>query len=65
MAHGTVDITDFNFIAANFAPTGYDAIAAAVPEPSSLLLLALGLAVIGCYLYTRRCDTRPYLRSLQ
>ena len=40
-----VDITDFNFLAANFAPDGYGA--SAVPEPSSLLLALLGLMLLA------------------
>ena len=39
-----VDITDFNFLASNFAPDGYGA--SAVPEPSSLLLALLGLMLL-------------------
>jgi len=38
-----VDITDFNLLASNFAPSGYAT--SAIPEPSSVLLLLLGL---GC-----------------
>jgi len=38
-------ITDFNFLAANFAPDGYGA--SAVPEPSSLLLALLGLMLLA------------------
>ena len=37
-------ITDFNFLASNFAPDGYGA--SAVPEPSSLLLTLLGLMLL-------------------
>ena len=40
-----VDITDFNFLASNFAPDGYGA--SAVPEPSSLLLALLGLMLLA------------------
>ena len=40
-----VDITDFNFLASNFAPDGYGA--SAVPEPSSLLLTLLGLMLLA------------------
>ena len=39
-----IDITDFNFLASNFAPDGYGA--SAVPEPSSLLLALLGLMLL-------------------
>ena len=41
-----VDLADYNVLASNFAPAGYGA--AAVPEPSSLVLfLAAILAVAG------------------
>ena len=40
-----IDITDFNFLASNFAPDGYGA--SAVPEPSSLLLALLGLILLA------------------
>ena len=40
---GDTDITDFNLLASNFAPSGYAT--SAIPEPSSVLLLLLGL---GC-----------------
>ena len=39
------DITDFKFLAANFASEGYGA--SAVPEPSSLLLTLLGLILLS------------------
>ena len=37
------DITDFNLLAANFAPGGYAT--SAIPKPSTVVLLLLGL---GC-----------------
>ena len=40
-----VDITDFIFLASNFAPEGYGA--SAVPEPSVLLLVLLGLMLLA------------------
>ena len=40
-----IDITDFNFLASNFAPGSYGA--SAVPEPSSLLLTLLGLILFA------------------
>ena len=39
-----IDITDFNFLAANFAPDGYGA--SAIPEPSAILLVLLGLQLL-------------------
>jgi len=41
-----VDITDFNLLAANFAPSGYTT--SVIPEPSSVVLLLLGL---GCVMF--------------
>ena len=38
---GDTDITDFNLLAANFSPDGYST--SAIPEPSSVVLLLLGL----------------------
>ena len=43
---GDTDITDFNLLAGNFAPGG-DA-TSAIPEPSSVVLLLLGL---GCVMF--------------
>ena len=43
---GDTDITDFNLLAANFAPGGYAT--SAIPEPSSVVLLLLGL---GCVMF--------------
>ena len=40
-----VDITDFNFLASNFAPDGYGT--SAIPEPSAMLLALLGLILLG------------------
>ena len=48
-----IDITDFNILASNFMPGGYDAVA--IPEPSSVVLLLLGL---GCVMFL--CCSRPW-----
>ena len=40
-----VDITDFNLLAANFAPSGYAT--SAIPEPSTMLLASLALILVG------------------
>ena len=42
---GDTDITDFNFLAANFAPDGYAT--SAIPEPSTMLLASLALILVG------------------
>ena len=42
---GDTDITDFNLLAANFAPSGYST--SAVPEPSTMLLASLALILVG------------------
>ena len=42
----TVDITDFNFLAANFT-SGYGIGTASVPEPTTVVLIVLGLTVTG------------------
>ena len=34
---GDVNINDFNFLATNFAPTGYDGSAITVPKPAGVL----------------------------
>ena len=39
-----IDITDFNFVAANFSDTGYGT--SAVPEPSAALLATLGIILL-------------------
>ena len=44
-ADGDTDITDFNLLAANFAPSGYST--SAVPEPSTMLLASLALVLVG------------------
>ena len=41
----SIDITDFNFLAANFAPDGYGT--SAIPEPSAMLLALLGLMLLA------------------
>ena len=43
---GDTDITDFNLLATNFAPGGYST--SAIPEPSTMLLAALALILVGC-----------------
>ena len=40
-----VDITDFNYLADNFAPDGYAT--SAIPEPSTMLLASLALVLVG------------------
>ena len=43
------EITDFNLLAANFSPDGY--VTSAIPEPSTVVLLLLGLGcvmLLGC-----------------
>jgi len=42
---GDTDITDFNLLAANFAPSGYAT--SAIPEPSTMLLASLALILVG------------------
>ena len=43
-----VDITDFNGLAGNFAPSGYGASATSnTPEPAGILLTALGLLALA------------------
>jgi len=49
-----INITNFNTLATNFTAAGYDGVSASIPEPTSFLLLALGVVVMGCYLSTRR-----------
>ena len=49
------DITDFNGLASNFAPGGYGA--AAIPEPTSVVLLLLGL---GCVMFRHSSRTRRW-----
>ena len=41
---GDVDLTDYNWLASNFAPGGYGT--AAVPEPASVCLLLAGLLAL-------------------
>ena len=42
---GDTDITDFNFLASNFAPSGYAT--STIPEPSTMLLTSLALILVG------------------
>ena len=52
-ADGDIDITDFNFLAANFSDSGYGEPATGqVPEPSTAILLLAG--VISLYGLARR-----------
>ena len=49
-----IDITDFNILATNFNPTGYDT-TSTIPEPSTLVLFTLGiLGTTGTVFYRRR-----------
>jgi len=48
-----IDITDFNFLASNFAAAGY-AGSLTVPEPSSLVLSALGLLAMIGWIFSRQ-----------
>ena len=45
----TIDLTDFNGLASNFAPGGYGDGPGQVPEPSAILLLAIGLLATVCW----------------
>ena len=47
-----IDITDFNFLASNFASDGYGA--SAVPEPSALLLASLAMILLGTMSFVSR-----------
>ena len=44
-----IDITDFNLLAINFAPFGYASQAGLVPEPATLLLVSVSLAILICW----------------
>ena len=52
---GDIDISDFNSLASNFSPGGYGT--AAIPEPSTMPLVILALALVSCFrrLSTCRC----------
>jgi len=50
---GDIDITDFNFLASNFAPSGYGA-TNVVPEPSTMALVLFGLIIVSGVLLTQR-----------
>ena len=47
-----VDITDFNFLASNFAPDGYGA-SNAIPEPSSFILCVFGILAVSRFVSRR------------
>ena len=47
-----VDITDFNFLASNFAPDGYGA-SNAIPEPSSFILFVFGILAVSRFVSRR------------
>ena len=47
-----VDITDFNFLASNFAPEGYGA-SNAIPEPSSFILFVFGILAVSRFVSRR------------
>ncbi|MCH2128393.1 MAG: dockerin type I domain-containing protein [Pirellulaceae bacterium] len=51
-ADGNVDITDFNALSSNFAPGGYGDGPGQVPEPTSSILLGLGM-LLGIGLWSR------------
>lgn len=52
---GTVNIFDINLVSANWTPTG----GAAVPEPSTIVLLALGMVCVASRLMIGRSRARP------
>ena len=52
-ADGNVDITDFNFLSSNFAPSGYGDGPGQIPEPNTMLLLGLGLLAVAGWRHTR------------
>ena len=47
-----IDITDFNFLASNFAPDGYGA-SNAIPEPSSFILCVFGILAVSRFVSRR------------
>ena len=47
-----IDITDFNFLASNFAPDGYGT--SVVPEPSALVLALLAVILLGMMSFVSR-----------
>jgi len=47
-----IDITDFNFLASNFAPDGYGA-SNVVPEPSSFILCVFGILAVSRFVSRR------------
>lgn len=67
-ADGKVDITDANSIVTNFAPTSCGARSVGVvPEPTSLLLLTLDVAVMGrcrCGRHAEQLLTRAKRKNL-
>ena len=42
-----VDLADYNLLASNFSPAGYDD--AAVPEPSTAVIALLGMLLISVF----------------
>ena len=47
-----IDITDFNFLASNFASDGYGA-SNVVPEPSSFILCVFGILAVSRFVSRR------------
>lgn len=56
-----VDITDFNGLSANFSPNGYAGASGQVPEPTTFVLLLLGLAGTGMFLRREKRNTTKTL----
>ena len=51
-ADGDIDITDFNFLASNFASDGYGA-SNAIPEPSSFIMCLFGIVAVSRFVSRR------------
>ena len=47
-----VDITDFNFLASNFASDGYGA-SYAIPEPSTFVMCVFGILAVSRFVFRR------------